>query len=191
MSQMRGREKFAKYKPMIDILVKIYSLFPKKRRLNMMDSLRKKPGNVALVKRYALLKTLAKSVGDNVSIFTDVYLKNVQEMEIGDNVSFQPMCYIEAYGGVKIGNDVSFAEGSSVFSVNHGFSDNNTPIKDQPLTKLPIVIENNVWIGAKATILGGVKIANGTIVAAGAVVNKDSKQNSTVAGVPAKIIKIR
>ena len=188
---MRGRDKFAKYKPAINALTKLYSLLPRSIRNREMASLRKDTGNIALVKRYCLLKTLAKSVGDNVSVFPDVYLQNAQEMQIGNNVSFQPMVYIEAYGGVKIGDDVSLAEGASLFSVNHGFEDINTPIKEQPLTALPIEIENNVWIGAKATILGGVKIAAGTIVAAGAVVNKDTVKNSTVAGVPAKVIKVR
>lgn len=188
---MRGRDKFAKYKSAINLLVKMYSVLPRGMRNRKMARLRKKTGNIALVKRYALLKTLAKSVGDNVSIFPDVYLQNVQEMEIGSNVSFQPLVYIEAYGGVKIGDDVSMAEGASLFSVNHGFEDVNIPIKDQPLTALPIEIENNVWIGAKATVLGGVKIASGTIVAAGAVVSKNTDRNSTVAGVPAKVIKVR
>ena len=188
---MRGREKFAKFKPAINALTKIYSIFPRSMRNRKMASLRKRTGNLALVKRYCLLRTLAKSVGDNVSVFPDVYLQNVQEMEIGSNVSFQPMVYIEAYGGVKIGDDVSLAEGASLFSVNHGFKDIKNPIKDQPLTALPIAIENNVWIGAKATILGGVTIASGTIVAAGAVVYNDTQKNSTVAGVPAKTIKVR
>ena len=188
---MRGRERFAKFKPAINMLVKIYSVLPVSIRNRKMARLRKKTGMIGLVKRYALLKTLAKSVGDNVSVFTDVYLQNVQEMEIGNNVSFQPMVYIEAYGGVKIGDDVSLAEGASLFSVNHGFDEVDTPIKDQPLTALPIEVESNVWIGAKATVLGGVKIARGTIVAAGAVVNKDTTINSTVAGVPAKTIKER
>lgn len=188
---MRGRDKFAKFKPIINIITRFYSLFPRSARINKMARIRKKTGNLALVKRYALLKTLAKSVGDNVSIFPDVYLQNIQSMEIGNNVSFQSMVYIEAYGGVKIGDDVSLAEGSSLFSVNHGFEDLSIPIKDQPVTVLPIEIENNVWIGAKATILGGVIISSGTIVAAGAVVNKNTEKNSTVAGVPAKIVKIR
>lgn len=188
---MRGRDKFAKFKSVINTMTKFYSLFPCSIRSRKMAKLRKKTGNIALVKRYCLLKTLAKSVGDNVSVFPDVYLQNVQEMEIGSNVSFQPMVYIEAYGGVKIGDDVSLAEGASLFSVNHGFEDIKTPIKEQPLTSLPIEIENNVWVGAKATVLGGVKIASGTIVAAGAVVSKNTEKNSTVAGVPAKVIKIR
>ena len=188
---MRGRDKFARFKPAINALVRIYSVLPRSMRTRKMERLRKKTGNIALVKRYALLKTLAKSVGDNVSVFPDVYLRNAQEMEIGNNVSFQPMVYIEAYGGVTIGDDVSLAEGASLFSVNHGFEDMNIPIKDQPLTALPVIIENNVWIGAKATVLGGVKIASGTIVAAGAVVSNDTQENSTVAGVPAKTIKLR
>lgn len=188
---MRGRDKFAKFKPAINALIKMYSILPESIRNRQMTILRKKTGNIALVKRYCLLKTLAKSVGDNVSVFPDVYLQNAQKMQIGNNVSFQPMVYIEAYGGVKIGDDVSLAEGASIFSVNHGFEDINSPIKDQPLTVLPVEIENNVWIGAKATILGGVKIASGTIVAAGAVVNRDTEKNSIVAGVPAKVVKIR
>ena len=188
---MRGRDKFEKFKPAINALVKAYSVLPRGMRSRKMAKLRKKTGNIALVKRYCLLKTLAKSVGDNVSVFPDVYLQNVQEMEIGNNVSFQPMVYIEAYGGVKIGDDVSLVEGASLFSVNHGFEDIDTPIKDQPLTALPIEIENNVWIGAKATVLGGVKVSSGTIVAAGAVVSRNTEKNSTVAGVPAKVIKVR
>lgn len=188
---MRGRDKFAKFKPTINALTKLYSILPSSMRKRKMARLRKKTGDIALVKRYALLKTLAKSVGDNVSVFPDVYLQNVHEMEIGSNVSFQPMVYIEAYGGVKIGDDVSLAEGASLFSVNHGFEDMNTPIKDQPLTALPIEIESNVWIGAKATVLGGVKVASGTIVAAGAVVSRSTEKNTTVAGVPAREIKKR
>lgn len=188
---MRGREIFEKIKPLLNILTKFYSIFPRNLRIKKMALLRKKTGKLAFLRRYALLKTLAKSLGDNVSIFPDVYLQNVQELVVGNNVSFQPMVYIEAYGGVKIGNDVSFAEGASLFSVNHGFDDLKTPIKDQPLKALPVEIGNNVWIGAKATILGGVTVSSGTIVAAGAVVTKDTEENVTVGGVPAKVIRYR
>ena len=153
--------------------------------------MRNKAGTVALVKRYALLKTLAKSVGDNVSIFPGVYLLNVQELEVGDNVSIQPMAYIESYGGIKIGNNVSFAEGASLFSVSHGYKDVNVPIKDQGLIPLPIEIQDNVWIGTKATVLGGVTVSSGCIVAAGAVVNKSTEENTVVGGVPAKLLRKR
>ena len=93
---MRGREKFAKFRPIINVLTKLYAVLPRSVRLRKMEHLRKKTGNIALVQRYCLLKTLAKSVGDNVSVYPDVYLRNIQEMEIGNNVSLQPMVYISA-----------------------------------------------------------------------------------------------
>jgi serine acetyltransferase len=60
-----------------------------------------------------------------------------------------------------------------------------------PSCKGDIVIENDVWIGAKATIMSGIKISNGSIVAAGSVVTKDVPPYAIVAGNPAKIVKYR
>jgi serine acetyltransferase len=60
-----------------------------------------------------------------------------------------------------------------------------------PSCKGDIIIENDVWIGAKATIMSGVRIGNGAIVAAGSVVSKDVPPYAIVAGNPAKIVKYR
>ena len=188
---MRGREKFKKFKLIIVVICKFYSIFPKKLQNRALIRHRKQTGNIGLVIRYALLKNMAKHVGDNVSIQPDVYLFNVQELSIGDNVSIHPMTYIEAYGGVEIGNNVSIAHGTTIMSVTHDFKDINIPIKEQGITALPIKIEDNVWIGAKATILGGNTIESGVIVGAGAVVTQNIECNKVVAGVPAKIIKDR
>lgn len=188
---MRGRDRFAKFKPVIRLIVGFYGMFPRKLRERALERARKQTGTVALVRRYALLKSLAKRCGDNVSVFPDVHFRNVGQLEIGDNVSFQPMVYIEAYGGVKIGSDVSLAEGASMFSVTHTFADPDTPIRDQPLEPLPIEIGDNVWIGSKATILGGVTVARGSVVAAGAVVNRSFPENTVLGGVPAKVLKER
>lgn len=54
-----------------------------------------------------------------------------------------------------------------------------------------IIVEEDVWIGARAIIVDGVKIKKGTIVAAGAIVTKDTEENTIVGGNPAKIIKVR
>ena len=188
---MRGREKFRKIRGLISVLTCCYGLFPKKIRLKLFAHYRGTKGNKGVAIRYALLSTLAEKIGENVLIQPDVYILNPTNLSIGNNVSIHPFCYLECIGGVSIGDDVSIAEGSSVISFDHNYSDVNMPIKDQYITRKPITIENNVWIGAKATILGGTAVREGAVVAAGAVVTKDTASFSVVAGVPAKEIKSR
>lgn len=187
----RGREKFNKYKPIIDGLVRVYNIFPLKIRLKLFEYHRNTKGKKGLVIRYILLKTLAKHVGNNVSIHSDVYILNPESIFIGDNVSIHPMCYIQGKGKIKIGNDVSIAHGVTILSENHIFSDINTPIKDQGIDYKMTEIESNVWIGAKASVLSGVTIKSGSIVGAGSIVTKSIDNNSIVAGVPAQLIKKR
>lgn len=187
----RGRDKFNKYKKIILLISKFYSFFPKKTLKKLLVKNRKKTGNYGLVIRYCLLKNLAKSIGDNVSIQPDVYLFNVENLSIGNNVSIHPMTYIEAYGNIDIGNDVSIAHGTTLLSVSHGFDELEEIIKEQELIKKPLLIKDNVWIGAKATVLGGCTIESGAIIGAGAVVTKNVASNDIVAGVPAKVIKNR
>ena len=185
---MRGREKFKKAKWFINIVSKVFGFLPRSIKVKLFESFRGMKGNKGIVFRYALLKTLAKYVGDNVSIHSDVYIRHIERLKVKDNVSIHPFCYIDCLGTVTIENDVSIAEGVSFFSFNHKFSDLSKPIKDQGVVYQPIVIESDVWIGAKATILGDVTIASGTVIGAGAVVTRSTDKNDVVAGVPAKRI---
>jgi acetyltransferase-like isoleucine patch superfamily enzyme len=98
------------------------------------------------------------------------------------------MSYIDAFGGISIGNDVSIAHGVTILSSNHNYQSQLLPIKDQGMEMRYTKIEDDVWIGAKATVLGGVTICKGTIVAAGAVVTKTFKPNQIIAGIPANVI---
>lgn len=187
----RGRDQFNKIKPIIYIMTKFCHVFPRNIRVKLFEHYRKTKGKKGLLIRYVLLKTIAKSVGENVSIHPDVYLLNVDKLSIGNNVSIHPMCYFESWGGITIGDDVSIAHAVTVLSVNHIYSDLNVPIKDQGIEDRPTEIKSNVWIGAKASILGGVIINTGSIVATGAVVAKNVEKNTVVGGVPAKRIKLR
>lgn len=92
-------------------------------------------------------------------------------------------------GPVTIGNHVNLAQGITVTALNHNFSDTNKKIDEQGVSTNPVMIEDDVWIGANAVVLPGVKIGNHCVVAAGAVVTKDVPPHSLVAGVPAKVIK--
>lgn len=187
----RGRDKFNKFKPIINILVKFYSLFPKRIRVILFEHYRTTKGKRGLLIRYILLKSIAKHIGENVAIAPDVYIFNPEYLSIGDNVSIHPMCYIEAKGGIKIGNDVSIAHAVTLLSVNHIYSDLNRPIKDQGIDYREVEIKSDVWVGAKASILAGVTVESGCIIATGAVVTKNVNNYYIVGGIPSKLIKIR
>ena len=92
-------------------------------------------------------------------------------------------------GPVSIGSHVNLAQGITVTALNHNFADTEKRIDEQGVSTPPVVIEDDVWIGANAVVLPGVRIGTHSIVAAGAVVTKDVPPHSIVAGIPAKIIK--
>ena len=92
-------------------------------------------------------------------------------------------------GPVTIGNHVNLAQGITVTALNHNFKDTTLRIDEQGISTNPVVIGDDVWIGANAVILPGVTIGRHVVVAAGAVVTKDVPDNCVVGGIPAKILK--
>ena len=109
----------------------------------------------------------------------------------GDYCGLGTNAFYGAAGGITIGNNVIIGNYVTMHSENHNFSDTNIPIRLQGTNHKGIVIGNNCWIGAKVTILDGVHIGDGCVVAAGAVVTKNFPDNVVIGGVPAKIIKSR
>lgn len=92
-------------------------------------------------------------------------------------------------GPVCIGNHVNLAQGITVTALNHNFEDTTKRIDEQGISTKPVIIGDDVWIGANAVVLPGVTIGRHCVVAAGAVVTKDVPDHSVVGGVPAKILK--
>lgn len=92
-------------------------------------------------------------------------------------------CKIRCYNEITIGNGVAISENFTIWD-----SDAHQMINGSEPTQ-PIVIGNNVWIGTNVTVLKGVKIGDGCIIAAGSLVTKDVPANCLAAGVPAKVIK--
>lgn len=136
------------------------------------------------------------TIGNNCAINDYCYLVtdhfNGQcGIEIGTNCHFNYGCYLSGTGGLQIGNDCLFGTGVKILTGGHEFRDPNELIINQGLTMGMVVIEDNCWIGAGATILPNVRIRTGAIVAAGAVVTKDVVSQTIVAGVPAAFLKAR
>jgi len=110
---------------------------------------------------------------------------------INENIFLGPYVVIYGHGGVTIGNNTLIAMHCNILSSNHTIPDQNTLIRSQPDILLPTIIGKDVWLGANVTVLGGVKIGDGCVVGAGAVVTKDLPPFSISVGVPAKVIQTR
>ncbi len=111
----------------------------------------------------------------------------VGDVTIGDHTRIGIHCTV--IGPVCIGSNVNLAQGITVTALNHNFEDTTKRIDEQGISTKPVVIGDDVWIGANAVILPGVTIGQHVVVAAGAVVTKDVPDNCVVGGVPAKEIK--
>lgn len=110
---------------------------------------------------------------------------------IGDNCTINRFCTIYGHGGVEIGSNVRIAPYVSIIAMDHIYENPDIPIWRQGIKAAGIIIEDDVWIGAHAIILDGVRIKRGSVIGAGAVVKKDVSAYSVVGGVPAKLLKKR
>jgi acetyltransferase-like isoleucine patch superfamily enzyme len=107
------------------------------------------------------------------------------KIECGQDIAFGEFCHIRANGGLKIGSRVLIAAHVTITTRQH-------PIelpRWKTVQDAPVIIEDDVWIGAGAVILPGVTIGRGAVVAAGAVVTASVEPYTVVAGVPARPIK--
>lgn len=127
------------------------------------------------------------SLGEEVRIHPGVVIDAQKgEIRVGSNVSFNSYVVILGAGGVSIGHHVRIAAHAVIVSFDHNFSDPNLPITQQGITKKPVSIGDDVWLGAGAKVLGGANVANGCVVAAGAVVKGNTEPYGIYAGVPAR-----
>jgi acetyltransferase-like isoleucine patch superfamily enzyme len=113
-------------------------------------------------------------------------------IRIGKRTCIGDFCNLFGFqGGLEIGDDVLVASGCHINPSDHGIEDPKLPISIQPISSKGIKIANGVWIGTKVVILDGVSIGTGAVIGAGSVVTKDVPNYAIVAGVPAKILRMR
>ena len=130
-------------------------------------------------------KLIGKPVGEGFGLFPPFYADFGKNITIGKNVFINSDCKFQDQGGIFIDNGALIGHGVVLATLNHDLD----PEKRQQLHPAPIRIGKRVWIGANATVTQGVTIGDNSVVAAGAVVNKDVPANTIVGGVPAMIIK--
>ncbi len=135
--------------------------------------------------REIFFKLINKPLDNTFTLFPPFYTNCGKNIEIGKNVFINSCCHFQDQGGIKIGNNVLIGHNVVIATLNH----NQNPKKRASILPKPVKIGNDVWIGANATILPGIMIEDGAIIAAGAVVTKNVKRNTIVGGNPARIIK--
>jgi acetyltransferase-like isoleucine patch superfamily enzyme len=150
---------------------------------------------------YAAISALGKNgiwFGDNVSIgafsriIISTSLNNLGDrIVIGNNVGIGEFAYLGGGGGLEIGDDCIAGQYLSCHPENHNYEHNRILIRHQGVTRKGIKIGKNCWIGSKVTILDGVEIGDGCVIAAGSVVTRSFPKDCIIGGVPSKLLKVR
>lgn len=130
-------------------------------------------------------------LGTNSNVCANVKILNSRidrnQIQIGNNCIINPDCLLDGRAGrIIIHDNVDIARGSWIFTIEHD------PHSDYHTTKhADVIIEEYVWIASRVTILPGVRIGRGSVIACGAVVTKDIPPMSIAGGIPAKVIGLR
>ena len=130
-------------------------------------------------------KLTGKEIDPSFGLFPPFYTDCGKNITIGKRVFINSGCRFQDQGGITIGNDCLIGHNAVFATLNHGLA----PDERQNLHPAPIVLGNNVWLGANVTILPGVTIGDNAVIAAGAVMTKDVPENMIAGGVPAKLLR--
>ena len=142
------------------------------------------------------LRLVGGHVGTDVRIARNVYIGVADKFSIGNSSFINTGTLILAggtgtTGTIRIGNDVLIGPHVILVSGSHRYDLLDRPIRQQGEIYKPIIIEDDVWIGAHVVIMPGVTVGKGSVIGAGAVVSNDIPAYSIAVGVPARVIKSR
>lgn len=137
--------------------------------------------------RNASVNGLRAGKNGKIRDFTILFGGPGKPVTIGDDFFIGTHCYVNGVAGLVIGSRVTIAHGAMLFTDS---GPNTSPLLQQrfPIVAAPIVIGDDVWIGAGAMILPGVTIGSRCVVGAGSVVKENVEDGMIVAGSPAKVI---
>ncbi|MBC7229354.1 MAG: acyltransferase [Actinobacteria bacterium] len=151
----------------------------------------KTEGFIFLPRRYQVVvkKGASMRIGRWVWIGTNNALRcHEGELYIGDNTIFGTDNTVNCYAGVYIGPECLFADSVYIVDFDHNYWDPVISIRSQGITKRPIRLEGDIWVGEKVSILRGVTVGRGSVIGAMSLVNRDVPPYAVVGGVPARVL---
>lgn len=134
------------------------------------------------------IKLTSKKVGNVLKV--NGKSKVTKNTILGNNVNFNGMC-IKGRGSIIIGDNFHSGEECLMITDIHNYDNGNAIPYDDTYISKDIFIEDNVWIGSRVLVLGGVKIGEGSIIQAGSVVVSNIPKYAIAGGSPAKVFKYR
>ena len=129
---------------------------------------------------------IGQPLEDSVIIAPPFWTTGGKDIRLGRDVFINQNCTVYDLGGIEIGDGVMIGPNVSLLTSGHPVAPSQ---RRGSVTAKPIVIERNVWIAAGVIVIGGVRIGENSVVAAGSVVTKDVPPNSLVGGNPAQMIR--
>jgi maltose O-acetyltransferase len=132
-----------------------------------------------------------QSAGRDINVERNAYFGSGRNVVIGHRSGLGLSAWLSTRGGLTIGNDVMIGPEVMIFTTNHRTDRLDLPMREQGATDEPVVIGDDVWIGARAILLPGIRIGSGAIIAAGSVVTRDVPAGAIVGGNPARLIRLR
>lgn len=144
-----------------------------------------RPGNRE--QQMDILKQLFKKVPENLVLLAPFQCDYGNHIDLGSDVFINHNCYFMDCAQISVGNHVFIGPDCGFYTATHPLQ---YSLRNQGLEQaLAITIGDNCWIGAKVSVMPGVSIGSGSVIAAGAVVTKNIPENCLAAGVPAKVIR--
>jgi len=157
-----------------DVVARTQKLSPALNASTSMDEMRERLGEI-----------IGTPIYKSTTVFVPFFTNFGKHIRLGKNIFINHACTFLDLGGITIEDDVQIGPKVNLITENHPVD----PRQRKNLDLKSIRIKRNVWIGAAVTILPGVTVGENSIIAAGAVVNKDVPDNTIVGGIPAKVIK--